>query len=198
MTSPARASGPAPAADSNPDADLPHLLALLDDDSEVVRDSVLAKFAEFGDELQNELERLPEPPTAARVQQLCDWLDQYRSRLHEFYRESPEGTVIGSALFQPGDVVRHRRYGYRGLIVDRDLRCRADQDWYLHNRTRPRREQPWYHVLVHGSDAVTYAAQTSLLPDDTGEPISHVLVQHFFEPLESGRYVRNRTELPRS
>ena len=67
------------------------------------------------------------------------------------------GTVIGRALFEIGDTVRHRRYGYRGIIVERDLSCKASDDWYLGNRTQPEREQPWYHVLVHDVDAALLA-----------------------------------------
>ncbi len=124
-------------------------------------------------------------------------MDQYRERVRDFYREGTEGTVIGGALFQPGDLVRHRRYGYRGLVVERDPNCRARESWYESNRTQPKRDQPWYHVLVHDSDAVTYAAQTSLLPDVSEEEIRHALVPHFFEGLQGGRYIRNDTGWPR-
>lgn len=182
---------------STPDrSQLPYLLALLDDKSGVVRDSVLGKLAEFGESLEAELQGLPDPPSDLRVRRLVAALDQHRARVQEFYQESSEGTVIRSVLFQPGDLVRHRRYGYLGLVVDRDLSCHADQDWYLRNRSQPDQRQPWYHVLVDGSDAVTYAAQTSLLPDESGAEIRHGLVTYFFERIEDGHYVRNATDWP--
>jgi len=68
-------------------------------------------------------------------------------------------------LYQVGQVVLHRRYGYRGVVVDFDMACRAPEDWYARNNTQPERAQPWYHVLVDGSDAATYAAQSSLVHD---------------------------------
>ena len=54
-------------------------------------------------------------------------------------------------VFESGQLVRHRRYGYRGVVVDRDEFCQADDEWYSKNQTQPNRDQPWYHVLVDGS-----------------------------------------------
>jgi heat shock protein HspQ len=94
-------------------------------------------------------------------------------------------------LFSPGQIIRHRRYGYRGVVVDFDMRCRASDDWYRANRTRPKREQPWYHVMVDGSTSITYAAQDSLVADDKARPVHHPLVHQFFEGISRGRYQRN-------
>jgi len=94
-------------------------------------------------------------------------------------------------LFAPGQVVQHRRYGYRGVIVDFDMRCRADENWYGRNLTQPDRNQPWYHVLVDGSTLITYAAQSSLEIDSTDQPIRHPLVDYFFHGFKPGRYQRN-------
>jgi len=98
--------------------------------------------------------------------------------------------------FAPGQVVRHRRYEYRGLVVDFDLRCRADDAWYQKNRTRPDREQPWYHLLVDGSTVVTYAAEANLQADETGQPVHHPLVPKLFEAFHDGRYERNEVPWP--
>lgn len=95
------------------------------------------------------------------------------------------------ARFAPGDLVRHRRYGYRGVVVEFDLVCEANDDWYESNQTQPRKDQPWYHVLVHQSPHTTYAAEDSLLREYGGEEISHPLLQHFFVSFEDGAYVRN-------
>ncbi|MEM9657494.1 MAG: heat shock protein HspQ [Planctomycetota bacterium] len=93
--------------------------------------------------------------------------------------------------FVPGDLVRHRRYSYRGLIVAVDCRCRASHEWYMGNRTQPDQNQPWYHVLVDGSAASTYAAQSNLVPDASDEPLDHPLLEEYFEVLSDGRYQRN-------
>ena len=92
--------------------------------------------------------------------------------------------------FAVGQLVKHRRYGYRGVIVAVDNECKADQQWYWTNQTQPSREQPWYHVLVDGSSITTYPAQENLLPDTSSRPVNHPLVDQFFSAFEDGRYIQ--------
>lgn len=93
--------------------------------------------------------------------------------------------------YQPGQLVRHVRYGYRGVVVDVDLFCQAPAAWYQANQTQPDRQQPWYHVLVHGGANVTYAAQSSLRADDSCEPIDHPLVDEYFDAFDGEKYLRS-------
>lgn len=98
--------------------------------------------------------------------------------------------------FSPGQLVRHTRYHYRGVVAARDPECRADEFWYKKNKTQPPRNQPWYHVLVDGSSTVTYPAESSLEADTTGTPIEHPLLTVFFGAFLQGRYQRNDTPWP--
>lgn len=98
--------------------------------------------------------------------------------------------------FERGQLVRHRRYGYRGVVVGLDFECLADEQWYLSNKTQPDRSQPWYHVLVHDTDGTTYAAQESLEADTSGRPVAHPLVERFFDEFADGRYIRNDRPWP--
>ncbi len=98
--------------------------------------------------------------------------------------------------FEVGQIVRHRRYGYRGVIVDYNLQCQADDAWYLNNQTQPDRNQPWYHVMVDGSAATTYAAESNLRLDDHPAPIEHPLLEDYFTEFEEGRYRRNDKPWP--
>jgi heat shock protein HspQ len=91
--------------------------------------------------------------------------------------------------FQVGDVVHHRRYDYRGVVLAADALCQAPDDWYLRNQTQPDRNQPWYRVLVDGGRE-TYVAQENLEPDDVGEAVDHPLVPLFFPTFHAGRYHR--------
>lgn len=100
--------------------------------------------------------------------------------------------------FSVGQIVQHRRYGYRGVIVDLDYSCQASDAWYAMNQTQPDRNQPWYHVLVHDSDMVTYAAETSLMDDDSKDAIDHPMVALFFEEYDGSHYVRNKEPFPGS
>ena len=100
------------------------------------------------------------------------------------------------AKFRPGQLVRHKRYGYRGVVVDSDPYCKAPDSWYEKNQTQPPRSQPWYHVLVDGSSTATYAAQTSLEAEERAAPIEHPLVAAFFSEFDGNCYVRNDRPWP--
>ena len=93
--------------------------------------------------------------------------------------------------FEPGQLVFHCRYRYRGVVVHVDLSCQADGAWYYKNLTQPDRNQAWYHVLVHASTSTTYAAEENLTVDESGDPVSHPLVETFFGGFHNGRYARN-------
>jgi len=99
-------------------------------------------------------------------------------------------------VFEPGQLVCHRRYGYRGVVVDRDEICQAGDEWYLKNQTQPDRNQPWYHVLVDGSSSSTYATSDSLVADPSGLPIEHPLLPYFFSEFKDGIYIRNENPWP--
>ncbi len=100
----------------------------------------------------------------------------------------PDSSV---ARFRPGDLVEHVRYGYRGVVVAFDATCQATDEWYDANQTKPRRDQPWYHVLVDGATHSTYAAQQNLRPDTAGGPVRHPLVERYFRSFAGQRYERN-------
>jgi len=99
-------------------------------------------------------------------------------------------------IFEPGELVRHRRYSYRGVIVQRDECCQADDEWYAKNQTQPDRDQPWYHVLVDQTSTCTYAASENLAEDTSGLPIAHPLLPHFFSEFKDGGYTRNDQPWP--
>ena len=102
----------------------------------------------------------------------------------------------GRPQFAPGQVVRHQRYGYRGVVVALDDRCRADEAWYQSNQTQPTRRQAWYHLLVHETEHSTYAAEENLAALDPVEEVWHPWLPLFFEGFSKGRYVRNDEPWP--
>ena len=99
-------------------------------------------------------------------------------------------------LFFPGQIVRHKRYAYRGVIVAFDSACQADDSWYESNQSQPERNQPWYHVLVDGTNQTTYPAQTSLEAEIDPEPITHPYLEFFFTDFLGNRYQRNDRPWP--
>ena len=98
--------------------------------------------------------------------------------------------------FFPGQLVRHKRYKYRGVVVDYDEKCAASDVWYKANKTQPERDQPWYHVLVDDSQSITYPAESSLEPDPDPQPINHPMLPLFFEGFDGTSYTRNDRPWP--
>lgn len=95
--------------------------------------------------------------------------------------------------FSPGQIVHHKRFDYRGVIVDVDPVFQGSEEWYEHvARSRPPKDEPWYHVLVHGNEVETYVAERNLEEDNSGQPIDHPYLLQFFSELQDGRYVRAR------
>ena len=56
-----------------------------------------------------------------------------------------------------GDVVRHRLYPFRGVIVDVDPEFDNTEEWYasIPEDVRPAREQPFYYLLAENSETYT-------------------------------------------
>ncbi|MFV8836641.1 heat shock protein HspQ [Aquisalimonas sp.] len=93
--------------------------------------------------------------------------------------------------FSVGDVVHHRRFDYRGVIVDVDPVFEGTDDWYeAMARSRPPKDQPWYHVLVDGALHSTYVAERHLQPDRLGGQIDHPALGQYFNRFIGGRYYR--------
>jgi len=93
--------------------------------------------------------------------------------------------------FQPGQTVQHQLFDYRGVIVRVDRTFKGTDEWYeAVARSRPPRDKPWYHVLVHGSTAETYVAERNLELDTSKDPIAHPLVDHYFSGYRNGVYLR--------
>lgn len=99
---------------------------------------------------------------------------------------------VKRARFSVGDVVHHRLFDYRGVIVDVDPVFQSTEEWYeAMARSQPPKDKPWYHVLVHNAIHTTYVAERNLEPDSSGDPIRHPLLDDFFSGFENGRYVKD-------
>ena len=104
------------------------------------------------------------------------------------------GTVtnISRAGFSVGDLIHHRLFDYRGVIVDVDATFQLAEEWYeTVARSRPPKDEPWYHVLVDESTNSTYVAERNLEPDPSGKRINHPMTDKFFSELKNGRYIND-------
>ena len=94
------------------------------------------------------------------------------------------------AKYAVGQVIHHRRFDYRGVVIDVDHRFHGTDTWYKQMATSsPPRDRPWYHVLVDDSDLRTYVAERNLELDHTGAPVNHPEVASYFSDLTPEGYV---------
>jgi heat shock protein HspQ len=93
------------------------------------------------------------------------------------------------AKFGVGQLVHHRLFDYRGVIVDVDPEFRLSDEWYQQmTQSRPPKDQPWYRILVEDTEHQTYVAEKNLEEDDTGEPVTHNQLGSYFSEFKDGRY----------
>ncbi|MEE2678108.1 MAG: heat shock protein HspQ [Myxococcota bacterium] len=104
--------------------------------------------------------------------------------------------VNRAGKFRIGQVVRHRLHPFRGVVFDVDPTFSNTEEWWLSipEDVRPRKEQPYYHVLAENEETtyVAYVSEQNLLPDETGAPCRHPLVDEIFGELRDGFYALDR------
>ena len=98
------------------------------------------------------------------------------------------------AKYAIGEVVKHRKFAFRGVIFDIDPVFNNTEEWWqsIPADVRPRKDQPFYHLYAENADTeyVAYVSEQNLLPDPTGEPVRHPQVNEIFGDVESGIYRR--------
>ncbi len=98
-----------------------------------------------------------------------------------------------NAKFDVGQIVVHRLFNYRGVVVDVDPVFQNSDEWYEQVAlSRPPKDKPWYRVLVHNAVHETYVAEQNLLSDSSAEKINHPLVDTYFDKFSEGRYSSQR------
>ncbi len=107
---------------------------------------------------------------------------------------SPPLTVMSErvAKFSIGQVVRHRRYPFRGVIFDIDPTFANTEEWWLSipEEVRPKKDQPFYHLLAENAETeyVAYVSEQNLVPDNSGEPVRHPQINEVFIRGKDGSY----------
>jgi heat shock protein HspQ len=96
------------------------------------------------------------------------------------------------AKFGIGQVVRHRVYPFRGVVYNVDPTFANTEEWWrsIPEEVRPVKDQPFYHLYAENTDSqyVAYVSEQNLLPDESGEPVSHPQVDEMFVRTEKGEY----------
>jgi heat shock protein HspQ len=101
------------------------------------------------------------------------------------------------AKFGIGQVVRHRVYPFRGVIYNVDPTFANTEEWWrsIPEEVRPTKDQPFYHLYAENTDSqyVAYVSEQNLMPDESGEPVTHPQVDEMFVRTEKGEYrLRNK------
>ena len=91
--------------------------------------------------------------------------------------------------FSVGQIIHHRKAGYRGVVCGVDAEFSLTQEWYeAVALSRPPKDRPWYHVLVDGAAHTTYVAERHLQASSDHRQIDHPLLGRFFESYDGEGY----------
>lgn len=97
-----------------------------------------------------------------------------------------------SAKFGIGQVVRHRKHNFRGVVFDIDPIFANTEEWWLSipEDSRPRKDQPFYHLLAENSESeyVAYVSEQNLLLDNSPDPVTHSQIDSLFARGQDGSY----------
>ena len=91
--------------------------------------------------------------------------------------------------------VRHRIYGFRGVVFDVDAEFDNTEDWYesIPEEARPRKDQPFYHLFAETPEKapyIAYVSEQNLVPEgENEEPIDHPGLDEYFVGIEDGMFI---------
>ena len=93
--------------------------------------------------------------------------------------------------FYIGEIIKHKLFNYSGVIYSVDPEYMGSEDW--HNdmaKTRPLKNQPWYHVLPSGCTHSAYVAESNLFTHPRPTTIEHPMIKEMFARFENARYYK--------
>jgi len=97
-----------------------------------------------------------------------------------------------TAKYHLGQIVRHRKHPFRGVIFDVDAMFSNTEEWYeaIPEESRPSKDQPFYHLLAENENSyyVAYVSEQNLVEDYSGQPVSHPDLPDLFGDFEDGHY----------
>jgi len=107
--------------------------------------------------------------------------------------------LIRTAKFGIGQIVRHRKHPFRGVIFDVDPIYYDSEEWLnsVPEGNKPLRNQPYYHQLAENSETsyIAYVSEQNLLLDESGQAVSYPQVGYFFfNEIKNGHYMVRHTQ----
>lgn len=96
------------------------------------------------------------------------------------------------AKYSLGQVVRHKKHPFRGVVFDVDAMFSNTDEWYeaIPEDSRPSKDQPFYHLLAENETSyyIAYVSEQNLVHDESGEPVDHPEIETMFGTLNDGKY----------
>ena len=93
------------------------------------------------------------------------------------------------AKFKMGQIIHHRLFNYTGVVFDIDPIFQGSEEWYEQvAQSRPPKNKPWYHVLVHTAEHSTYVAEQNLVLEENPKAIQHPLINSLFTKFDGMQY----------
>lgn len=90
-----------------------------------------------------------------------------------------------TAKFNLGDVVRHKKFSFRGVVFDVDPEFANTEEWWeaIPIEVRPERDQPFYHLLAENDETeyVAYVSEQNLIHDDSDSPMRNPHIAQMFD-----------------
>ena len=81
-----------------------------------------------------------------------------------------------SAKYHLGQIVRHKKHPFRGVVFDVDPEFSNTDEWYesIPEDSRPHKEQPYYHLLAENDHSfyVAYVSEQNLIRDHSGDTMA--------------------------
>lgn len=100
-----------------------------------------------------------------------------------------QGVTRAVARFGMGQVVVHKLFNHRGVIIDIDPVFLGTDVWYEQlAMARPVKDQPWYKVLINDTRDEAYLPEQDLRVDSSEEQVNHPLINTYFNQYDNGRY----------
>lgn len=119
-------------------------------------------------------------------------VDKPKANALENTSQGDSAMINTRAKYNIGQVVRHKRHPFRGVVFDVDAMFSNTEEWYqsIPEDSRPSKDQPFYHLLAENDHSyyVAYVSEQNLVPDYSGEPVDHPDVSDLFGEFEDGHY----------
>lgn len=140
---------------------------------------------------QSEAEEGESPAAEVLKRKYFAWSDSghFGSSMEPRYPRPP------NVKYRIGQIVKHKQYGYRGVIVGWDVETKAPESWIKenHGSNKSWRQQPNYAVLIDIRDRTIpqlgYIPEVNIELAPSSVRITHPGMEDFFESHDGAQYL---------